>query len=166
MRFALRTLLVATAAALAAVILPAAAGHGGGARPAGALVSDAAPGYAVEDYAYPQADKILQERGITLKRGDGHIVLADCAGEPGLLEIWARAQDRICFRVTGDTGFLTMEIPSVYGVLGNDYATTVDMTAGDEEQSFAVEKNQWTPVGETADPDARPFTLLEITTHR
>ncbi|MGO4463813.1 hypothetical protein AB4039_42145, partial [Streptomyces sp. M-16] len=42
-------------------------------------VADEGPGYAIEDFGYPNADKILAERGITLKRGDGHIVLADCA---------------------------------------------------------------------------------------
>ena len=32
-------------------------------------VADDAPGYAVEDYAYPDADKILAEQDIVLKRG-------------------------------------------------------------------------------------------------
>ncbi|MDQ0761702.1 hypothetical protein [Streptomyces canus] len=125
-------------------------------------VADEAPGYAVENFDYPGADKILAERNITLKRGDGHIVLADCASQTGLLEVWARSHDKVCFRVTGNSGWLTLEIPSVYGVKGNDYATTVDMTVADEEKSYDVEENAWTAVGESADEQGREFMLVEI----
>lgn len=129
-------------------------------------VAAEAPGYAVEDFNYPQADKILQERGITLKRGDGHIVLATCDSQTGLLEVWARSRsnERICFRVTGNSGYLSLEIPSVYGVQGNAYATKVDMTVEDEEKSFDITKNTWTPVGESVDDEAREHMLVEITT--
>ncbi|MFJ4471910.1 hypothetical protein ACIP2X_31110 [Streptomyces sp. NPDC089424] len=60
-----------------------------------------APGHAVEDFAYPGADKIQQERGFVLERGDGHIVLADC-GPAGLLEV-----------------------PAVHAIKGNSYQTVV-----------------------------------------
>ncbi|MFI2430514.1 hypothetical protein [Streptomyces sp. NPDC018693] len=127
-------------------------------------VADEAPGYAVEGFNYPGADRILAEKGITLKRGDGHILLADCATGTGQLEVWARSQDKICFDVTGTSGWLTLEIPSVYGVRGNDYATQVDMTTGTVEKSFDVAKNSWTPVGESADEQGREFMLVEIRT--
>lgn len=129
-------------------------------------VANEAPGYAVEDFAYPQADKILAERNIVLKRGDGHITLADCAGESGLLEVWARDKDRICFKAVGDSGRLTMEIPAVYAIRGNNYATEVDMTVGTEKKSFDVEKNTWTPVGESADEQGRRHLLVEIRTSK
>ncbi|MFJ6908249.1 hypothetical protein [Streptomyces griseoluteus] len=127
-------------------------------------VAGTAPGYAVEDFNYPQADKILAEQGITLKRGDGHIVLAACDSEPGLMEVWARSKDKVCFRVTGNSGWLTLEIPSVYGIKGNDYSAQVDMTVGTEEQSYDIDKNSWTPVGESADEQGREFMLVEIRT--
>lgn len=127
------------------------------------LVVDGAPGYAVEDFNYPQADKILAEKKIVLKRGDGHITLADCAGGTGFLEITVRNKaDRICFKVVGDSGWLTLEIPAVYGIRGNDYTTAVDMTVGTEEKSFDITKNTWTAVGETADPEGREHMLVEI----
>ncbi|WP_432133250.1 hypothetical protein [Streptomyces sp. bgisy154] len=127
-------------------------------------VAGEAPGYAVEDFNYPGADQILAEKGITLKRGDGHITLADCVTGTGQLEVWARSKDKVCFDVTGTSGWLTLEIPSVYGVRGNDYATQVDMTTGTEEKSFDVAKNSWTPVGESADEQGREFMLVEIRT--
>lgn len=143
-------------------------GHTGqGGKVATAGVADAAPGYTVEDFAYPQADKILAEKGLVLKRGDGHITLADCASGTGQLELLARGKgDKICFDVIGNEGFLALEIPAVYSVRGNDYSTTVDMTVDDEEKSFPITENTWTPVGESADPENRDFLLVEIRTTR
>ncbi|MFF4582597.1 hypothetical protein ACFY15_30070 [Streptomyces sp. NPDC001373] len=127
-------------------------------------VADEGPGYAIEDFGYPNADKILAERGITLKRGDGHIVLADCGSATDLLEVWSRANDKICFRVTGTTGYLTLEIPAVFAVKGNSYSAQVDMTTGTEQKKYDVNKNAWTPVGESADKQGRDFMLMEIRT--
>lgn len=129
-------------------------------------VAGEAPGYAVEDFNYPGADKILAEKNIVLKRGDGHITLADCASGTGFLKVWARSKDKICFQVTGNTGWLTMEIPSVYAVRGNDYAAQVDMTVDSEQKSFDIAKNTWTAVGESADPQGREHMLVEIRTSK
>lgn len=129
------------------------------------LVVDEAPGYAVEDFNYPFADEILAEKSIVLKRGDGHITLADCAVGTGQIEISTRSsEDNICFDTVGDEGWLTLEIPAVYSIKGNDYATTVDLTVGTEEKTVEVRKNAWTPVGESADPEGRDHMLVEIRT--
>ncbi|MDT0343492.1 hypothetical protein [Streptomyces litchfieldiae] len=131
-----------------------------------AAAADEAPGYAVEDFNYPRADEILAERGILLKRGDGHIVLTDC-GPTGLLEVWARDQsDRICFRVTGTEGYLSLELPAVYAIKGAaDTTTTANMTVEDEEKSFTVPADEWTPVGEPTDePEHRDHLLVELIT--
>ncbi|MEW2397410.1 hypothetical protein [Streptomyces sp. NPDC046862] len=141
----------------------------GGPAPTGGTavgaVAGETPAYAVEDFDYPQADKILTEQNIVLKRGDGHIVLADCASGTGLLEVWARSKDKICFKVTGNTGWLTMEIPAVYGVKGSaDQSAQVDMTVGTEEKSFDVAKDSYTAVGESADEQGRDHMLVEIRT--
>lgn len=134
-------------------------------------MSSAAPGdapaqppLAVEDFSYPNADKIFAEQGIRLKGGDGHITLATCDSEPGLLEVWARSRprDRYCFKVTGDRGYLSLDLPAVFGVKGNSYDTEVNMTVAGTTRSFDIEKNTWTPVGETNDDQGRPHTLVEI----
>lgn len=129
-----------------------------------APVADEAPGYAVEDFNYPNADKILAEQGITLKRGDGHITLVDCSSGTGFIEVWARRQDnkKICFQVTGKSGWLTLELPAVHSIKGNDYTTEVDMTVEGEEKSFAINKNAWTSVGESVDEQGREHMLVEI----
>ncbi|MER5733522.1 hypothetical protein ABT084_35200 [Streptomyces sp. NPDC002138] len=127
-------------------------------------IADEGPGYAIEDGAYPNADKILAEQKIKLKSGDGHILLAECTGAPELMEVFSHANEKICFRVTGNKGYLSLEIPAVFGVKGNDYAAQVQMSTGSEEKTFSVGKNTWTAVGETADEQGRDFMLLEIRT--
>jgi hypothetical protein len=134
------------------------------AHAATAPIADEAPGYAVEDFNYPGADKILADQGITLKRGDGHIVLAACGSEEGLIHVWARGMAEICFRATGTSGYLSMEIPSVYGVEGGDEPAQVDLTVDDQTQTYGVDPGLWTPVGESADPEGREWMLVEIRT--
>ncbi|WP_240361588.1 hypothetical protein [Streptomyces sp. MBT27] len=127
------------------------------------------PPTAVETFIYPEAAKIFRDRGIKIKGGDGHILLATC-GEPGLIQVRARnmqqadpvGKGQFCFRVTGPTGRLDLELPAVYGAMGNDYAVTVNMVTSTEEKSYSLNKNAWTQVGETADPQGRDFTLLQI----
>ncbi|GAB3007162.1 hypothetical protein GCM10023080_086010 [Streptomyces pseudoechinosporeus] len=137
-----------------------------GGQPAGAPadpVADAAPGYAVEDYNYPNADKILAEQGIVLKRGDGHIVLADCASSDNLLRFLARDREDVCFKVTGDGGFLTLELASVHGVKTDDSGNThLEMTAEDDQVEYDIPADTWEGVGESV--DGREHVLVEIRT--
>lgn len=134
-----------------------------------AMAADTPPPI-VEDFEYPQADKIFQDRGIKLKSGDGHIMLATCDSAPGLIEVYSRGmqerdkvgQGKFCFKVNGPSGYLSLELPTVYGAKGNDYAVKVNMVTTNESKSFNLDKNKWTAVGETADPQGREFTLLEI----
>ncbi|WP_328393326.1 hypothetical protein OHS70_02975 [Streptomyces sp. NBC_00390] len=166
-----RTVAAATAAgafAWLAITGANGAAAGGTATDATAMkaVAEDGPGYAIEDFGYPNADKILAEQKITLKRGDGHILLADCASATDLLEVWSRSNEKICFRVTGTTGYLTLEIPSVFVIKGNDYSAQVDMTVGAERKTWDVNKNSWTSVGESADEQGREFMLMEIRTSK
>ncbi|MFB7426687.1 hypothetical protein ACFC0K_25710 [Streptomyces hydrogenans] len=165
----IRRAMIATATAGAALGLFAAGAVGSPeavGSPRMTAAADEAPGPAVEDFAYPDAAKILAEQGIVLKRGDGHILLATCGGEAGLIEVWARGRDKVCFKVTGAGGYLSLDIPAVFAIKGNDYTTTVDMTVGTEQKSFAITQNAWTAVGESADPEARDHALVEITAKR
>ncbi|MEU6105036.1 hypothetical protein [Streptomyces flaveolus] len=131
-------------------------------------VADTQPGYAVEDFNYPQADKIEAEQGIVLKRGDGHIVLAECGSETGLLEVYSRVNSKVCFRATGTSGYLSLEIESVYGVKGaGSQDADLTLKAPDETpQEVNVPANSFTPVGESIDPDQRDHILVEIRTSK
>ncbi|WP_306324345.1 MULTISPECIES: hypothetical protein [unclassified Streptomyces] len=158
-----RLLGAATAAGALAWALLAGGQQAATTGPGHAPVADAAPGYAVEDYNYPQADKIQAERGIVLKRGDGHIVLTDCASGENLLRILARDSADVCFKVIGDEGFLTLEINSVHGVQTNDSSNThLEMTAEDDHVEYDIPADTWKGVGESE--DGREHMLIEIRT--
>lgn len=169
MKSVLRNLVTPCVAVLAVATVWVTSTPGEARKEAGQVspAAEGSPNYAVEYFDYPQADRIYQETGILLKRGDGHITLVDCATTANVLEVSARGNaDPACFRVTGDGGYLTLEMESVYGILGNDYTTEVDMTVGDEKKSFDITKNAWTPVGETSDPEGRDHMLVEIRSTR
>ncbi|MFJ8649591.1 hypothetical protein ACIRNI_26165 [Streptomyces sp. NPDC093546] len=121
------------------------------------------PPFAIEDFGYPDAARIQAELGLTLKRGDGHITLADCASGTGLMEVYSRTKGKICFRATGKTGYLSLEIPTVYGMRGDaSHQTDVKLTADGSEQNISVAPNEWKGVGEAADPERRDHVLVEI----
>ncbi|MEU6055840.1 hypothetical protein ABZ829_36105 [Streptomyces xanthochromogenes] len=122
-----------------------------------------APPSTVEDFNYPGADRILADKGIKLLRGDGHIVLADCGTTANEVQVRQRRQSKpICFAVHGNGGYLTLDMPKVYGVRGNSFTTEIDMTVDGTTTSYDIDKNLWTNVGETADPDERDHALVEI----
>lgn len=130
-------------------------------------VADESPGYAVEAYQYPQAEKVLEEQGVILKRGDGHITLADCAAGGDLLEIYSmEAPLKVCFKVTGASGWLTMEIPSVFGVKTSAHETELGMTLGEEHKTYDLPANSWRGVGQAADEYGRSHMLVEIRTSK
>ncbi|MEU1819338.1 hypothetical protein ABZ543_29760 [Streptomyces roseifaciens] len=169
MKFARRIIATgAAAAACAAALLAATPSSHDSASRNPVTVADGRPGYVVEDFNYPGAERIKAEKGITLKRGDGHIVLADCSSATGLMEVWSRKNQKICFRITGTSGYLALEIPSVFAVKGSaDHSADVSLAAPDATpQEVKVAKGNWTPVGESADPQARDFTLVEIRTSK
>lgn len=112
------------------------------------------PPVAVEDYGYPGADKILAEKGIKLKKGDGRILLADC--DPAAPQIRVQTigdpaayrEDTYCFRTIGTTGHLTLELPRVFGLEAADHPISADLTANGQTTSVDVPKNDWKSVGE------------------
>ncbi|MEF2528975.1 MULTISPECIES: hypothetical protein [Streptomyces] len=131
-----------------------------------APVTDTGPGYAVESFEYPDGARIGAERGIVLKRGDGHITLADCASSGNQIQVFSRTLGTLCFRAVGSSGQLTVEIPAVYGLRGNaTHQTNVTLTAeGAPKQNVDVDKNQWQGVGEATDPQRRAHVLVDIRT--
>ncbi|MGK5548298.1 hypothetical protein ACSNOH_26745 [Streptomyces sp. URMC 127] len=168
MKFARRIIATGAAVAACTAALLAAASPQNSTSDNPVTVADGRPGYVVEDFNYPGADKIKAEKGITLKRGDGHVTLADCSSGTGLMEVWSRKNEKICFRTTGASGYLTLEIPSVFAVRGaSDHAADVTLTAPDNTpQEVKVAKGDWTPVGESTDPQSRDHVLVEIRTSK
>ncbi|MEU9082843.1 hypothetical protein [Streptomyces sp. NPDC048357] len=160
-----RRALATTAAAAACIAVAVTTTYASEAPSRGtAAVSADLPPYVTEDFRYPDATRIQAELGITLKRGDGHITLADCASATGLMEVYSRTKGKICFRATGKTGHLSLEIPAVYGMKGDAaHQADVTLTAEGSKQNVTVAPNEWKGVGEAADPERRDHVLVEIT---
>ncbi|MGN6425995.1 MAG: hypothetical protein ACTHMF_04175 [Leifsonia sp.] len=100
-------------------------------EPAGAPPLEA--GYTVETFQHPGAGRIAMEYNILLTEGDGNIIQDSCNGvkEQIIVESYTGDWDRtswpkICFTLTGDTGWLRLEIPSSYAVRASkNHALTV-----------------------------------------
>ncbi|MFJ7913096.1 hypothetical protein [Kitasatospora sp. NPDC096204] len=125
---------------------------------------------AVEDFQHPGADRLLQERQITLRQGDGHIWLkegpgntvpTDCQASNEIF-IESRLDKRgYCFTTNSKTGYLAMELPDVYGIWTEDRAVSAKLTAAGQEKQVDVAPNSVAPVGETL-PGGKRSVLVEL----
>ncbi|MDL4815027.1 hypothetical protein [Actinomadura opuntiae] len=119
----------------------------------------------MEDGAYPDADKIEQDRGITVIAGNGLIVLTDC-GPDGLIQVRSNTQGLICFKARtwpGTEAFVTVKIPEAYLIKGDEHQVKAKLTTEQgETKTYDITKNEWTPVGEGSDPNLPPETLIEL----
>ncbi|MFB4285810.1 trypsin-like serine protease [Nonomuraea sp. MTCD27] len=114
------------------------------------------PGSVVEDFRYPGAESIEE---IELIRGDGRITLVECTTDPQLITVESVGRSKFCFRVKGDTGWLSLRLDSVFLVGSGDQVVEATITADGEEQTVVVPEGQVRPTG-TTDPDFA--VLLEL----
>lgn len=123
--------------------------------------AEAQPPVAVEDFSYPGADRILAEQGISLKRGDGRITLAVCNDAADQIKVMTRVGGgEFCFAATHTTGYLTLELPDVFGIQTESHPVRAELTAEGKSQTVDVPKNELKGVGEGL---GEPRTvLLEI----
>ncbi len=108
----------------------------------------------VEDYSYPGADRILAEKGIELKKGDGRILLADCDQAAQQIRVYTvgtplpTARTCTASGPSGRPAKLTLELSRVFAVETADHSVRADLTANGETTSVLVDKNDWASVGE------------------
>lgn len=132
----------------------------------------------VEDFAYPGADQILADKGVQLISGDGHIMLTDCPPGPntgGFIRVnttsavGSTGDGKLCFRVTGSTGHLSVKIPAVYslrgdgGTPGQGHNLKAQLTTdAGLHTTVDVPSDETTEVGIAATPSTAPTTLLQL----
>ncbi|MFY4720924.1 hypothetical protein [Streptomyces sp. LaBMicrA B280] len=117
--------------------------------------------FAVETFDYPGAEGIQAERKITLKRGDGHIMLADCNSAFDIKVESRTASMYYCFKVSGKQGYLTMELPDAYGIWTQDHPVQATLTTDGKKSVVNAPKNDYTPVGEAGDTNKKSV-LVEL----
>ncbi|MFD9691826.1 hypothetical protein ACFWXO_39395 [Kitasatospora sp. NPDC059088] len=125
---------------------------------------------AVEDFQHPGADRILRDRKISLKQGDGHIRLKegpgfsvpkDCQASNEIFVETRRDNYGFCFAVTGRIGYLSMEVPDVFGIQTEDRAVTARLVAAGQEKKVDVAPKSNEPVGESL-PGGKRSVLVEL----
>ncbi|MFJ5681032.1 hypothetical protein [Streptomyces sp. NPDC093097] len=116
---------------------------------------------AVEDFAYPGAAKILQDQEITLKRGDGHIVLVDCEINQDIMVESRTGGGQFCFKVSGKQGYLTLELPDSFGIWPNAHPVQAKITADGKETVVDAPQGTYKPLGESGGGKKRSF-LVEL----
>jgi hypothetical protein len=117
-----------------------------------AQADDTQPSSLVEDYSYPGAAAVQAAHQIKLISGDGHIMLATC--DPAATDlITVESYNNInepqyCFKVTGTTGYLSLEIPKVFFIwTGDDKVTATVTVSGVEQAPLVIPANDGSPVG-------------------
>ncbi|MEV6161546.1 hypothetical protein AB0L71_06415 [Streptomyces sp. NPDC052052] len=129
--------------------------------------SEEAPPYAVEDFSYPGAADILATKGIELKKGDGHILLADCDPAAEQIRVLTVEDETVgragtyCFQATGETGYITLSLPRVFALEAADHPFSADLTANGETTTVDVAQDGFKSVGEGTAGGARSV-LVEI----
>ena len=116
----------------------------------------------------------MQERGITLKKGDGHIALVDCGPNPNnppadVILVQTYDIDRpggpdACFKATGASGSLTMEITQIYLIRGENNRTVAAKVEVLEDPAVVeverIDPGEWQGVGVGANREEA--VLLEL----
>ncbi|WP_097968500.1 hypothetical protein OG473_03505 [Streptomyces anulatus] len=118
----------------------------------------------VEDFDYPGAQKVLEDRGILLKKGDGGITLIPCA-DAWDIKIDSRVAGRagFCFKTHAKSGFLTMEMADAYGVWTKDQPVTATLTSEGKKTVVEAPAGKLTPVGEgDGESGSIPSVLIEL----
>jgi hypothetical protein len=114
------------------------------------------PDAIIEDFRYPGAESI---EDIELIRGDGRIMLVECTDDPALITVESVGREVFCFRVTGDTGWLSLRLDRVFLVGAGDQTVAATITANGAQETVTVPEGQVRPTG-TTDPDFA--VLLEL----
>ncbi|MGV9316395.1 hypothetical protein ACWDR0_30050 [Streptomyces sp. NPDC003691] len=106
---------------------------------------------ASEGFDYPDAERILQDRKITLKRGDGRILLTDCSNAWDIsVESMQAGTGDYCFSIQGKTGYLTLELPRAFNIWTEEHPirATLIPEGSTEKTTIEVPENSMTSVGE------------------
>lgn len=133
---------------------------------AGAAAADVPP-VAVETFDYPGAADILATQGIKLKKGDGHVLLAECDAAPDQIKVMTVADAAVgrkgtyCFQANAKSGFVTLELPRVFALETGAHPISADLTANGATTTVDVAKGGFESVGEGV-PGGAQSVLVEI----
>lgn len=114
-----------------------------------------------EDFSYPGAEDYLVS-GITLKKGDGNLLIVDCATQHYVIKVESyQGTGEFCFDVRGSNACVTLELSGVFLIwTANEAIRATVVVAG--EQSVVDLQQGYNPVGFGADGSLLGATLTEL----
>ncbi|PRH76723.1 hypothetical protein C6N75_24070 [Streptomyces solincola] len=154
-------LLTALAAAAASVVAVTAIGAANATPPTAPNPDEAAMVAPVEDFTYPDANRIQQEQKILLKKGDGNITLVPCDGVTDIMVKSRTGAQQFCFDVKAKPGYLTLELADAFGIFTEDYPVKATITAEGEKTVINAPANDYVTFGEATEGGSRSV-LVEL----
>ena len=114
-----------------------------------------------EDFSYPGAESHLAS-GITLKKGDGNLLIVNCATDAYAIKVESfEGTGQYCFNIRGQNAYLTLELSGVFLIWTSNAAVRATVLVG-AQQSVVDLQEGYNPVG--FDPSGNPLgaKLLEL----
>lgn len=114
-----------------------------------------------EDFSYPGAEAYLPS-GITLKKGDGNLLIVDCATEAHAVKVESfEGSGEFCFNVRGQSAYVTLELSGVFLIWTSNAAVQATVLVG-TQQSVVDLQEGYNPVGFDASGNPVGARLLEL----
>ncbi|MFH8260710.1 S1 family peptidase [Streptomyces roseolus] len=117
--------------------------------------------YAVEDHSYPEAERIKAEKGITLKSGDGQLLLAACDGTQDIMVNSRAGLKDYCFDIKSRPALLSLALPDTYGIWTEAYPVKSTIEANGTKTVIDAPAHDFTGYGEATQNGVRS-TLIEL----
>nr|WP_221376744.1 hypothetical protein [Actinoplanes polyasparticus] len=128
----------------------------------------------VEDYVHPGSEQILAQYGLKVFKGDGHIMFTerkniDVDGQCATAEIQIEQMVDVdpysylyCFKTIGTSGFLTLEVPSTFGVRAGNVPVEATASTPEGEKTYDVPANRPVPIYPGTDDELPQAVLVEL----
>jgi hypothetical protein len=115
-----------------------------------------------EDFSYPGAEAHLPS-GITLKKGDGNLLIVDCATQAHVvkLESFLHGDRNFCFDIRGQNAYLTLELDGVYLISTSNAAVQATVLVGTQQSVVDLVEGP-NSVGFDASGNALGARVLEL----
>jgi hypothetical protein len=113
-----------------------------------------------EDFSYPGAEAHLPS-GITLKKGDGNLLIVDCATEAHVVKVESFERGEFCFNIRGQSAYVTLELSAVFLISTSNAAVQATVLVGTQQSVVDLEEG-FNPVGYDENGNAVGARLLEL----
>ncbi|MEV1331072.1 hypothetical protein AB0J20_16005 [Micromonospora costi] len=127
-----------------------------------------------EDFSHPGAESILLEHGLKVFKGDGHIWFDTSRSfETGVQCPTGQIQVEklldappygvwYCFKTKGTSGYLTLEIPSTFGVRGGSTPLQATANLPDGPKTYQIDPNRPVAIDPGEGGDLPEAILVEL----